>query len=272
LIEISEAGSYYAAIATSSAAPAAPFTLRIGFAPGLNAGVVEVAGSPSSLVHPPAEPTGDEPIELVLDPGGNYIYPPMFMRFSVSTKNGVLGKSVPGAKGDEPIELVLDPGGNYVYTPLTMRFSIATAPNFDDRGSKTSPLGTSYTVRYAPVAVCPVVEHDDHGDTLACATELSMGGRLGAEIAGDLEEDRDTFAFTLKQRTTVKLAASGEIAAEGVLLDAAGLPISRVTSERGDGFRIETSLEPGRYYLRVGAQTGEQGAYELQLGSENDNL
>lgn len=278
LIEIAQPGSYYAAVAATSAASAARFTLQIGFAPGLDARIVEVAGPTSSLVDPPAEPSGDEPIELVLDPGGNYIYPPMFMRFSIMTLKKVeRNETVPGAKGDEPIELVLDPGGNYVYTPLSLRFSLASPISNEHDGlavvssGKASPPSLSYNIRYLPVAVCPAAERDDHGDTLACATELAMGSSLDAEIAGSPEKDHDTFTFTLKRRATVTLVASGEVATEGVLLDAVGSPLAHLADERGDGFRIETALEPGRYYLRVGAQTDEQGSYQLQLVAQTDN-
>jgi hypothetical protein len=104
---------------------------------------------------------------------------------------------------------------------------------------------------------------DDHGNSFACATEITPGASLdGAMTAGD----RDLFALSLTSERTVEIEGAGAASVSGQLFDAAGtLLVSEEDRGSGLGFLISETLAAGRYFVRVNGAGGAQGIYALSL-------
>ena len=116
-------------------------------------------------------------------------------------------------------------------------------------------------------ALCPRAAHDDHSETLSCASPILLGGSLRAELESDVMADRDSYTFVVERRARVIVRAAGELELRASLIDGNGR--SRVRAEDNvlthDGdFHLDLTLEPGRYYLRVESHNGQQGPYWLQ--------
>ena len=113
-------------------------------------------------------------------------------------------------------------------------------------------------------ALCPRLSHGDDGDTLGCATEIRLGGILHADMQHAELDDRDTYTFVLHQRAQITLASHGDLDLRGMLYDADGQQLATDDEGAGRGnFRLEATLDAGRYYLRVDSLDGYTGDYEL---------
>jgi hypothetical protein len=112
------------------------------------------------------------------------------------------------------------------------------------------------------VDLCQLRPHpDDHGDSFACATDLSIGTPASGAIAPG---DRDVFAFALATAATVSMQSNGAAGTAGQLFDEAGTPVTTTSgSGTGSGFQLSASLPAGRYHLRVENANGSAGAYTV---------
>ncbi len=111
---------------------------------------------------------------------------------------------------------------------------------------------------------------DGHGDIRGGATILDAGSG-GAEAAGDIApgDDVDYFRFTIpadRPGAIVTAYATGGLDTVGRLEDGDGARLA-ANNDAGDGsnFRMEATLPPGDYYVRVESQGGGIGAYRLHL-------
>ena len=106
---------------------------------------------------------------------------------------------------------------------------------------------------------------DDHGDTIATATGVSIPSDTNGEIGAS--GDEDFFRFTLTRRMEVTAKTTSSIDTYGYLLDASGETLA--DNDDADGrydFRIVAVLNPGTYYVRVrGYSTTTAGSYILNL-------
>jgi hypothetical protein len=103
-------------------------------------------------------------------------------------------------------------------------------------------------------SACLLDPQDDHGDSLLCATEATLGEAQTGEVAG---MDQDVFAFDLTTGMEVSVAVTGEpevsvglYAEDGTLVTA---------SARGSHV-----LDAGRFFVRIAGDCGEVG-YELTI-------
>ncbi len=110
---------------------------------------------------------------------------------------------------------------------------------------------------------------DRHGGTRGGATILDAGSG-GVEAAGDIApgDDIDYFRFTIPDGpgAVVTAYATGGLDTVGVLEDSAGARLA-ANDDGGDGlnFRMEATLPPGDYYVRVESYGGGTDAYRLHL-------
>ncbi len=110
---------------------------------------------------------------------------------------------------------------------------------------------------------------DDHGNSLATATR----GTLPSTTAGTIDpgEDEDYFLFEVAASSTVMMESVGGLDVAGTLFDAGG---NRIALDDDGGFqsnfRMERTLDPGAYYVRVHSHGAQPGAYALHLRAEAD--
>ena len=112
----------------------------------------------------------------------------------------------------------------------------------------------------------PLEADDDHSDDRVRATRVgrnsSTRGRL--ERAGD----SDYFRFDLPSRSTVVIETTGSVDTVGSLEEGAG---DEVASNDDDGvdfnFKIERTLEPGTYFVRVRGYSFAVGNYVLRISN-----
>ena len=91
---------------------------------------------------------------------------------------------------------------------------------------------------------------DDHGNDIASATNLALGGRQSGRI--DPAGDRDYFRIQVAESGTLTVYTTGEMDTEGRLFDGSG---RRLASNSDSGavfnFRIEREVDAGAYYAEV---------------------
>ena len=110
---------------------------------------------------------------------------------------------------------------------------------------------------------------DDHGDTFADATLVS----IPSTTAGELEEggDRDYFRAEVNQAGTYSVETTGGTDTYGTVFDGDGV-LREEDDDGGNGanFRIEGDLEPGTYYVEVrGFSSSTTGSYEVAVRRES---
>ncbi len=115
-------------------------------------------------------------------------------------------------------------------------------------------------------AVCRQTRQDDHGDTLRCATPVSLGQEVEAEIRNGPGDDSDFFTFSVGELTSVRIETSGDGDPAGALYDRHGFRLKTDDDGgRGTNFRIVKTLSPGQYFIRVAGAHGAEGVYRLLL-------
>ena len=106
---------------------------------------------------------------------------------------------------------------------------------------------------------------DDHGDTRNAATTIG----LNRSVSGNLETrwDIDYFRFLLRDEGTVTISTTGRINTFGELENNSGNYIAaNDDSGSGKNFLITRELDPGTYYISVGASFYEEaGNYTLRV-------
>ena len=119
---------------------------------------------------------------------------------------------------------------------------------------------------------------DDHGDSTATATAITLSST--AAVAGELETsgDEDWFWFTLNSQTRVVAYTTGTTDTTGYLHDSVGNLIAQ-NDDRGawPNFLIARELGAGTYFMRVrgwydrDTDTYATGAYTLTVGPPSAN-
>ena len=91
---------------------------------------------------------------------------------------------------------------------------------------------------------------DDHGNTRADATSLSLGSSRSGRI--DTASDTDFFRVQVTDSGTLTVYTTGNLDAEGELQDSSGRVLERDSDDgTGTNFRIERSVSSGDYYVKV---------------------
>jgi hypothetical protein len=118
------------------------------------------------------------------------------------------------------------------------------------------------------VDVCHLGTPDDHGNSLLCATPITVGGSpaSGEITSTESLDDVDMFVFTLSSSATVTVASTGGEQVGGSLYDGSGsLIASDNTGWSGSNFSITQSLSAGTYYVKV---TGpDDSSYGLSVST-----
>lgn len=126
----------------------------------------------------------------------------------------------------------------------------------------TPGTGTDdFEVQATFIDVCHLGDVDDHGDSLVCATTLTVGGSsVSGEVTSFSTTDIDRFTFELGSSATVAVESTGSTDVEADLYSEAGsLLASDDDSGATDNFKITQSLAAGRYYVRVKGANGSYG-------------
>lgn len=149
-----------------------------------------------------------------------------------------------------------------------------SAGNLDFRLQRTLTAGTYY-LRVASfqggsggnytVALSGVASGDDHGNSCATATAVSMNTSFTGTISPS--SDVDYFRFTLGSTTLVTAQAATGFDSVGTLYDAACSFVAEDDDGAGNlDFRLQRTLSAGTYYLRVASYNGAaSGSYSISL-------
>ncbi len=121
-----------------------------------------------------------------------------------------------------------------------------------------------FEIQAAFTDVCHLGDVDDHGDSLLCATPLTLDGdSVSGQISSSSTTDIDRFKFHLASPTNVVIASTGSTDVEATLYEADGTLVSSDDdSGTGDNFQITESLSAGWYYFRV---KGTNGSYSVSV-------
>lgn len=111
--------------------------------------------------------------------------------------------------------------------------------------------------------------HDDHGNDRDTATAV-VGGIAHGRIYPDY--DQDYFRLDLHATTEASIYAEGPALTVGHLFDENGIELGRSNEEGGESdFRIDRTLGPGTYFIRVGAIERRGGPYTLHVAVTVDS-
>ncbi len=111
-------------------------------------------------------------------------------------------------------------------------------------------------------------EADDHGDSFATATSVSIGDTVRAVLTPG---DQDYFEFSVPDGFTVRAFAQGDTDTNGVLYDGSGVSIASDNSAgEGLNFHIVRDLDAGTHYLSVsGWDTGSYSLIVEEAGADD---
>ena len=116
---------------------------------------------------------------------------------------------------------------------------------------------------------------DDHGDTFATATPLSLGSSIAGRI--DHGDDHDVFEIDLSGAsglTDVWAYATGEYDTVGGLYDSNRALLSfsddSFLADSLRNFSVRSSVPPGIYYVVVASYAGEPGDYTMHAQAVTD--
>ncbi|MCP4662704.1 MAG: hypothetical protein GY856_45505 [bacterium] len=126
------------------------------------------------------------------------------------------------------------------------------------------PIPGAFPVPIKVFAGCYLSGVDDHGDALSCATPLRLGENMGGELHHGFGDDVDTLTFALTAQQTVRIETTGDADTVGELYDRRGHRLAAADDGGSDGnFRFVRTLGAGRYFVRVAAGPGGEGAYHV---------
>ncbi len=158
----------------------------------------------------------------------------------------------------EPDIVDPDPGVPFFAPPLK------TEPDIVDPDPGIGSISPVLSRRLP--GLCQHQRLDDHAATVTCATALSLGHQVTAEIANGWGDDADVFTFTLTRAQTLQIASAGSTETFGVLYDRFGQRLATDDGgELGGNFRIVKTLAAGRYFLQVEGRDRAEGAYGLTV-------
>ena len=109
----------------------------------------------------------------------------------------------------------------------------------------------AYTLRLTAEDADPEPpDGDDHGNDIASATNLALGGRQSGRI--DPAGDKDYFRIQVAESGTLTVYTTSDMDTEGRLFDGSGRRLAS-DSDGGAGFnfRIEREVDAGAYYAEV---------------------
>lgn len=105
---------------------------------------------------------------------------------------------------------------------------------------------------------------DDHGNTLASATPVSLPSTTSGTI--NTGTDLDFFRFTLTTARTVTLLSTGSLDTYATLYNQNGSILTEADDDIDLNFNITQTLPAGTYYLSVeGYSSSDIGAYSLSV-------
>jgi len=111
--------------------------------------------------------------------------------------------------------------------------------------------------------------HDDHGNDADTATAVA-GGIAHGSIYPDY--DQDYFRFELHETTQASISAEGPALTVGHLFDENGMELGQSNEDGGENdFRIDRTLDPGTYFIRVRAIERLGGSYTLHVSVAVDS-
>lgn len=146
----------------------------------------------------------------------------------------------------------LDLGGNHVSDIA----ALVELPDLQWLELRNNPLSAASTdddiPRLESQGVFVVSLDDEHGDGAATATRLALGGRQRGVIRP--HHDRDQFRLDVDEATAVHIFSTGVGATMARLFDSDGVELERGNVDGAEAnFLIRARLQPGTYYLTVGA-------------------
>lgn len=132
----------------------------------------------------------------------------------------------------------------------------------------TPPSGATgtFAVTASFTDVCHLGDVDDHGESVLCATSISVGGTASGEIGpAGTAADFDVFTFELTSAATIQIASTGSTDVAGELYDDDGTLLdSDDNGGTSPNFLIVQLLGAGRYYVQVEG-VNDDGTYGLSV-------
>lgn len=122
--------------------------------------------------------------------------------------------------------------------------------------------------RFSFYPTCDLRDGDDHGDSQACATELTLDSGVAGEIGAD-SADLDWFSIVLTRHARINVLVSSDTKIDVDLLDAEGRSVvghDVPWQEWGSG--IEAELCPGRYFVKVDGGGFSGGQFSLLTSTQ----
>ena len=103
---------------------------------------------------------------------------------------------------------------------------------------------------------------DDHGNTTATATLVTIGHVIEGEI--DESDDIDMFEISISQSGELKVHTQGSLDTVGWIIDEDGTEIA-TDDDSGIGlnFSMSVEVEPGTYFVKIESYGSNTGEYEL---------
>ena len=113
-------------------------------------------------------------------------------------------------------------------------------------------------------------EADDHTDTRAGATSLSLGGSLPGQIA--TRDDVDYFKVQVGEAGVLTVYSTGGLNTRGTLQNRSSSSLATDDNGgSGENFRIEHSVSAGTYYVKVEGVGSNTGDYTVHTSFADDH-
>jgi len=140
-------------------------------------------------------------------------------------------------------------------------------PTQADKGEGEGPVEEERDewdeLRLVVDSLCPQIAGDDHGETFACASSITLGTSITGHLKNGIIFDRDTLLFSLETRSVVAFQLESASPLQPELLDLAGGRFEMTSVAVGSGWLLVATLPPGDHALRLSALEGGEGPWRL---------
>ena len=107
------------------------------------------------------------------------------------------------------------------------------------------------------------LREDDHGDSHAAATRISLGSATSGVLAAD---DSDYFCVSVNGSATLTAHTTGSMDTYGTLYNSEGISLANDDDSGGDtNFAVSAAVSAGTYYIEVHGSTSSTGSYVLRV-------
>ena len=169
---------------------------------------------------------------------------------------GVAEQSVQVGSGSSSFTLTIRSNQDADFDDETFYLYVTTSQNHPDTTPGSSKYRGTGTIRDDDETT------DDHGNTLAGATNLTLGGSQPGQI--EAGNDVDYFQIQVGASGVLTVETTGSLDTLGTLRDSSGSPLENDDdSGNGSNFRIQRTVNAGTYHVEVKSYGATTGSYTL---------